>query len=99
MPTKAKYHIPHELLEATCTRFNLGRLYGVEPISGGLLHRLYRCATDSGDFAIKEMVAQAKDPDFKERIETNSSIEKLAANAGILIPEVVFLPGTSEVLA
>lgn len=99
MPPKAKDQIAYELLEAACARFNLGHLRGVEPITGGLLHRLYRCTTDTGDFAIKEMVAQAQDPGFKERIETSSKIEKQAAKTDILIPEIVFVPHTLEVLA
>ncbi len=99
MSAKAKDQIPYELLKAASARFGLGQLRSAEPVSGGLLHRLYRCTTEFGDFAIKEMVSQAKEPNFKNHIETSSAIERLAPSVGILTPEVIFLPHSSEVLA
>ncbi|HSW74672.1 MAG TPA: aminoglycoside phosphotransferase family protein [Candidatus Saccharimonadales bacterium] len=91
--------IPYQMLEMACRQFNLGQLYNTQVVHGGLAHRVYKCTTESGDVAIKEMVARTDEAGFEERIERSSTIEQAARMTGIEIPEVILLPGTNKVLA
>ncbi len=90
----------NELAQWVAQRFDLGRLIAPpEEIFGGLSNRLWRLRTSSGDYALKQMLANATAADFGQNIEAAAKVEYAAFEAGLPLPEPVRLPGHINVLA
>ena len=70
-----------------------------ESIQGGLSNRLYRLVTDRGVFAVKRMVANAEAASFRLNVESAYRVERLAMEAGILMPHPLPVASSGEALA
>lgn len=72
---------------AICEHFNLGHPINdkINPVSGGLLHRMWQIETTTGIFAIKELDAEIMQRDGShKRYNYTESFARYAKNNGIL---------------
>ncbi|MBU2663580.1 hypothetical protein KOI35_08685 [Actinoplanes bogorensis] len=80
-------------------RFGLGRLSGKPvAVSGGLSNELWRVRTENGEFAVKRMIVNAREPRFVANVEAAFLIEQRAWNAGVPMPEPIAEPGSGRAL-
>ena len=66
-----------EVLENLIRRCGLGKIMAdVEPVTGGLMHRIYKVTTDSGVYAVKHLNAEImKRPDVHANFARAEKIE------------------------
>ncbi|MCM1188246.1 MAG: GNAT family N-acetyltransferase [bacterium] len=81
-----------EELIGTC---GLGKIHGdIEPVSGGLMHKMYKVATDSGVYAVKHLNAEImKRPDARENYERAERLERRLENSDIPIVPAMEIGG------
>ena len=63
----------------------------IEPVTGGLMHRMYKVMTDSGVYAVKHLNPEImKRPDVHENYARAERIEGILENSGIsIVPAIV----------
>ncbi len=63
----------------------------IEPVTGGLMHRMYKVMTDSGVYAVKHLNPEImKRPDVHENYARAEKIEAILENSGIsIVPAIV----------
>ncbi len=69
-----------------CSNFNLGGVLALRPVSGGLLHKMYRVETTSGVYAVKVL-----NPEIMQRptaLQNTINSEKIARALKALVPVV-----------
>ncbi len=81
-----------DLLAGLARMCGLGKIIAaVEPVSGGLMHRMYKVRTDSGVYAVKHLNAEImKRPHVFENYARAEKIEGILENSGIpIVPAMV----------
>ncbi len=82
-----------EVLENLIRRCGLGKIMAdVEPVTGGLMHRIYKVTTDSGVYAVKHLNAEImKRPDVHANFARAEKIEGILESSDIpIVPAMVF---------
>ena len=79
-------------MDEVARAFELGAIQGVVPVAGGLSNDMWQVTTDSGEFAVKVMRANADSPAFQINVEAAFLVEQAAFARGVPCPEPVCLP-------
>lgn len=82
-----------ELLAKLMRTCGLGEIVAdIEPVSGGLMHRMYKVITDSGIYAVKHLNAEImKRPDAQDNYARAEKIEGMLEKSDIpIVPAMVF---------
>ncbi len=86
-------------LAAICHLFDLGSPIGAPtPVSGGLTNGLWRIATTSGVFAVKEMNRDPNRADYVAWFDRAFTLEQAAFHGGIPMPRPVPVAATGRCL-
>ncbi len=76
-----------------------GRVSEFIPVVGGWSNRIYRLATGSGAFAVKQMLNPWQEPRWQDWLASAWEFERLALSAGVAVPEPVPSPADGGCLA
>ncbi len=82
-----------DILKKLMQECGLGEIMSpVEPVSGGLMHRMYKVTTDKGTYAVKHLNAEImKRPDVFENYARAEKIEAMLEQHNIpIVPALVF---------
>ncbi|MEX1007199.1 MAG: GNAT family N-acetyltransferase [Acidimicrobiia bacterium] len=90
---------PAILAQRVATAFALGGVHGIEPVVGGLLNRMWKLDTDTGSFAVKQLVDRPWVADWSARQARCFDFELAAHAAGIPMPPPVANPATGDAMA
>ncbi len=86
--------------QAVCDAFHLGRaMRPLEPVPGGLSHRMWRLTSARGVFAIKQLNRDWGNPDYTEWYERAFGVEMAAVDAGVPMPRPIRAYETGRCLA
>ena len=82
-----------ELLKALLTKYGFGELVGdILPVSGGLMHKMYKVQTERGTFAVKCLNPDImKRPEVFDNYARAEALETILDNNGIpIVPALTF---------
>lgn len=83
-------------IEKACQHFGLGVFESAQPVSGGLIHKMWQIKTSKGFFAIKELSRLIKfDEKTKNSYEESEKIARSFAKVGIPSISAISLHGQS----
>lgn len=84
---------------AVCRAFDLGRpTEPLEPVMGGLSHRMWRLTASRGRFAVKQINRDWSNPEYVAWYDRAFAVEQAAFAAGIPMPRPVPDPQTGRCL-
>lgn len=85
--------------QAICDLFRLGTLRGsFEAVGGGLTNRLWRCTTERGVFAVKEMSRDPNRTDYVAWFDRAFVLEQAAFATGMPMPRPIPVAATGRCL-
>lgn len=82
-----------ESASALCKRCGLGEIKGsIEPVSGGLMHKMYKVQTKSGTYALKSLNPEImKRPGVMENYAVAEDLERILEENGLpIVPALTF---------
>ena len=79
MADKVSMQLEYGRIEKLVVRLGLGKIVGeIQPVTGGLMHRMYHVDTEQGTFAIKALNMQIMNrPGAKENYARAEKLEQI----------------------